>query len=522
MATPRLCMSIREIASSLQNGVLSSSDLLSFCIRQIKATKSLNVFITVTEKEAEDLAIQSDVRIKNGSTKGLLDGIPVAFKDNFNTKGTRTSCGSHMLANYYPTYNATVVQKLLNEGAIMMGKTNMDEFAMGSGTVDSIYGPTKNPWRSELKYKLWHRSKHGHQASSLMEKEQITTFTDKDWFIAGGSSGGSAVAVAVGSCFAALGSDTGGSTRNPAAQCGIIGLKPTYGLLSRYGLIPLVNSMDVPGILTKTVDDAGLLLNVLAGHDPKDSTTVLDPFCPVNISEEPNISGVHVAVPEEYYCPGMSSEIVETWKEIADLLERGGAKVTNVSMPHTQYSISCYSVLNCCEVASNFARYDGIEYGHRATNESSTESLYATTRHEGFNEVVRGRILAGNYFLLRRNYDKYFQKALKVRRLIHNDFLRVFEKGVNVILTPVTLTDSPPYSLWKLKDNRQQSSIEDYCTQPANMAGVPAVSFPCKLSSQQLPISLQLMAPCFQEQTLLTVVKWIEQRLDFPLLDLQL
>ncbi|XP_076373822.1 glutamyl-tRNA(Gln) amidotransferase subunit A, mitochondrial isoform X2 [Tachypleus tridentatus] len=451
MATPRLCMSIREIASSLQNGVLSSSDLLSFCIRQIKATKSLNVFITVTEKEAEDLAIQSDVRIKNGSTKGLLDGIPVAFKDNFNTKGTRTSCGSHMLANYYPTYNATVVQKLLNEGAIMMGKTNMDEFAMG-----------------------------------------------------------------------ALGSDTGGSTRNPAAQCGIIGLKPTYGLLSRYGLIPLVNSMDVPGILTKTVDDAGLLLNVLAGHDPKDSTTVLDPFCPVNISEEPNISGVHVAVPEEYYCPGMSSEIVETWKEIADLLERGGAKVTNVSMPHTQYSISCYSVLNCCEVASNFARYDGIEYGHRATNESSTESLYATTRHEGFNEVVRGRILAGNYFLLRRNYDKYFQKALKVRRLIHNDFLRVFEKGVNVILTPVTLTDSPPYSLWKLKDNRQQSSIEDYCTQPANMAGVPAVSFPCKLSSQQLPISLQLMAPCFQEQTLLTVVKWIEQRLDFPLLDLQL
>lgn len=389
-----------------------------------------------------------------------------------------------MLKDFVPSYNATVYQRLASAGAILVGKTNMDEFGMGSGCVDSIFGATKNVWNKDC--------------------------------IAGGSSGGSAVAVASGFCSAALGSDTGGSTRNPAAYCGVVALKPTYGLLSRHGLIPLVNSMDVPGILTRTVDDCVEIFNLTAGHDPFDSTTVKKPFKKIVLpqDEELDTSKLRIGIPREYHCDGLSPEVLETWMNVADLLERNGAEVKEISMPYTSSSIFVYSILNQCEVSSNMSRYDGIEYGHRADDETSTEQLYAKTRAEGFNNVVKNRILGGNYFLLRKNYENSFLKALKVRRLISDDFVKAFS-SVDLLLTPTTLSDAPLLSEFTKNHNRDQCAVQDFCTQPANMAGVPAISIPIQLSSNDLPISLQLMAPNFSEYKLFKVAKFIENSVDF-------
>lgn len=390
-----------------------------------------------------------------------------------------------MLKDFVPSYNATVYQRLENAGAILVGKTNMDEFAKGSGTVDSIFGPTKNVWSKDL---------------------QNPT-------IAGGSSGGSAVAVASGFCSAALGSDTGGSTRNPASYCGVVGLKPTYGLLSRHGLIPLVNSMDVPGILTRTVDDCVEVFNTIAGPDRFDSTTVKKHFQPIKLKDL-NIKKLRIGIPREYNCGGMSPEVLEIWTKVADMLEESGAEVEELSMPYTSSSIFVYSILNQCEVSSNMSRYDGIEYGHRADDETSTEHLYAKSRAEGFNSVVKNRILAGNYFLLRKNYESHFLKSLKVRRLISDDFVKAFS-SVDLLLTPTTLSDAPLLKDFSQNNNRDQCAVQDFCTQPANMAGVPAISIPIKLSSNNLPLSLQLMGPNFSEEKLFKVAKFIENSVDF-------
>ncbi|PNF29830.1 Glutamyl-tRNA(Gln) amidotransferase subunit A, mitochondrial [Cryptotermes secundus] len=490
-----LSLSVRQISRKLQDGVIVPSDVCTACLYQAEKLKKLNIFVRLTKEVAEHQAKESDVRYTNGNVRSLLDGIPVAVKDNYCTRNIETTCSSRMLESFKPPYNATVVQKLQDAGAVLLGKCNMDEFAMGSGTVDSIHGPTKNIWQSGEKYTLLRNvgeratsveqvqgcnSTHGskmvyqelHHLSSHSNKEGSSSPSEEgDWFIAGGSSGGSAVAVASGAVFAALGSDTGGSTRNPAAYCGVVGLKPSYGLLSRHGLIPLVNSMDVPGILTRTVDDAATLLNILAGHDLLDSTTVQDSFIPLDLSQDIDISRIRIGIPKEYNCPGMSDEVMETWSGVADILERAGAEVVQVSMPHTPSSIACYSVLNQCEVASNMARYDGIEFGLRTAENRSTEELYASTRSQGFNETVRGRILAGNYFLLQRNYPHYFLQALKVRRLIAQDFTHAWSSGIDVLLTPTTLTDAPRYSQFISRDNREQCASQDYCTQPANMAG---------------------------------------------------
>lgn len=329
-----------------------------------------------------------------------------------------------MLSNFRPGYDATVYKRLQDSGAVLIGKTNLDQFAMGTGTIDSYYGPSKNPWGLEV-----------------LEEEKGQ---NADWHIAGGSSGGSAIAVASGACFGALGSDTGGSTRNPAAYCGVVGLKPTYGLVSRSGLIPLVNSMDVPGILARTVDDAAVMLNAIAGFDPMDSTSLEETFDPVKLPDIAQVSNLRIGIPKEYFTDGLSEEVKDVWKTIARLLEEGGATISPVSMPHTDLSIVCYSVLNQCEVASNMARYDGIEYGYRAEEDSSAAELYAKTRSQALNDVVRSRILTGNYFLLEENHDEYFVKAMKIRRLIAEDFDRVWQ-SVDLLLTPTTLTDAPTF-----------------------------------------------------------------------------
>ncbi|XP_034238710.1 glutamyl-tRNA(Gln) amidotransferase subunit A, mitochondrial isoform X2 [Thrips palmi] len=509
-----LSTSIQSVAKQLKNSKISASELCDASLKQIEKTKSLNAFITVTSDVALKQAKESDQRFLNGMTRGDLDGIPIAIKDNFCTQGILTSCGSNMLSNFLPPYDATVVSRLRDAGTVMVGKCNLDEFAMGSGTVDSIYGPTKNIWGSNIPYDVTY--KPNHKMSSSKPKVD-----PEDWRIAGGSSGGSAVAVASGSCFAALGSDTGGSTRNPAAYCGVVGFKPSYGLVSRHGLIPLVNSMDVPGIIARSVEDVTLVLNAIAGPDVNDSTTLKRKYEKVSLDEGVNLLGLRIGIPKEYQNTAIDAEIVDILKKTASIFKECGANVTEVSLPHTPYSITCYSVLNQCEVASNMARYDGLRFGIRGDVTISTEQLYAETRSRGFNEVVRSRILSGNYFLLKRNYEKYFVKALKVRRLIKNDFDSLWDSNFDILLTPTTLSHAPKISEFKQYDNQTQCVTQDYCTQPANMAGIPAITVPVGLSREGLPLGLQLMAPVFHENALLRTALWLQQAVNFPQLKLK-
>lgn len=484
---------IKEIHKAYREKMLTPTSFVDLCLQRVRKTSEFNAFVTVTEDEAENHSIESEKRIYIDKKSRPLEGVTLGIKDNFCTNNITTTCASEMLRNFIPTYDATVYSRLRAAGACLVGKCNLDEFAMGSGTVDSIFGPTRNPWQ----------------------------YNNEDWRIAGGSSGGSAVAVSSGACVAAIGSDTGGSTRNPAALCGILGLKPTYGLVSRYGLIPLVNSMDVPGILCRSVEDSAAILNCIAGPDPLDSTTIKKEFNPVVISDDFDLSKIKIGIPREYHCEGMSDEVLDTWRQVADLLENEKAIVKSVSLPHTSVSIAVYSILNQCEVASNMARYDGLEFGLRINKDYSTEELYASSRSQGFNNVVRWRIFAGNYFLLTRNYDKYFMKALKLRRLISDDFKNLFsgENAVDLLLTPTTLSDAPLYKDFVSKHNRDQCAFQDYCTQPANMAGIPAVSIPIRLSKNKLPLSLQLMGPCLSEELLLNVARRIESIVQFPSLE---
>ncbi|KAL0132185.1 hypothetical protein PUN28_000157 [Cardiocondyla obscurior] len=506
---------IKEVSQKIYDNAVRPSEICKASVKLASVVKPLNAYITVTSDAAREQAVAADERQQKNSLLGRLDGIPVAIKDNYCVKGEPTTCASRMLANFSPGYNATVYERLRTQGAVLIGKTNLDEFAMGSGTVDSLYGPTKNLWGSEVMSQFYSNGSESSRATTRKLRSKNA------WRIAGGSSGGSAVAVATGTCYAALGSDTGGSTRNPASYCGLVGLKPTYGLVSRYGLIPLLNSMDVPGILTRTVDDAVLILNAIAGPDQADSTTVRREYAPITLPETIDVRNLRIGIPKEYGIEGISKETEECWEKVSRLLEEAGANIVPVSLPHTDYSIVCYSVLNRCDVASNLACYDGIEYGHRADEWSSAHELYKKTRSEGFNDVVKGRILVGNYFLLAENYEKYFVKAMKMRRLIAQDFDVLWDSDVDLLLTPTTLTEAPSYDEFVQLDNQTQCLIQDHCTQPANMAGLPAINVPINLSREGLPLSLQLMAPLFHEQRLLTVAKWIEQAVQFPRLKLK-
>ncbi|XP_053670425.1 glutamyl-tRNA(Gln) amidotransferase subunit A, mitochondrial [Anopheles nili] len=485
----RLPLGARKLSECFREKSLNPLAVTEQILALIESLKPLNAFIRLSSRTALQQSEAATDRYHKNTPKSVLDGVTIAVKDNFCTKDIHTTCASRMLENFIPTYNATVVERLEKCGAIVLGKTNLDQFGMGSGCIDSIFGPTRNSWSEKL--------------------------DDDNFRIAGGSSGGSAVAVAAGLCYAALGSDTGGSTRNPASYCGVVGLKPTYGLLSRHGLIPLVNSMDVPGIMTRTVDDCLTVLNAIAGPDDYDSTTVKKPFENIpTFEKEICLKGVRIGIPIEYHCAGLDEEVLETWTLVADMLESAGATVHAVSLPYTSSSIFVYSILNQCEVSSNMSRYDGIEYGHRSQEDTSTEQLYAKTRAAGFNSVVKNRILSGNYFLLRQNYDKFFQKALQVRRLIADDFAKAF-RTVDVLLTPTTLSDAPLFKTFTQSNNRDQCAVQDFCTQPANMAGIPALSIPVRLSSRRLPISLQLMGNHFTERNLFAIASWIEKEVNF-------
>lgn len=441
---------------------------------------------------------------------GLLDGIPISFKDNFSSRNVRTTCGSKMLANYSPPFNATVVERLLAQGGTMIGKTNMDEFAMGAACSESYFGPTYNPWNCGLNFK----AQNSTQTLDVCNKSNDRN----DWFIAGGSSGGSAVSVATGAAFAALSSDTGGSTRNPASRVGIVGFKPSYGLISRFGLIPLTHSLDVPGIMARNVADVRLVFRQLQALDKRDSTTVEKKL---DAQPEVDISKLKIGIPEEYRCEFLDKTISNAWDEAIQVLERNGARIERISLPNTKYSLACYSILNTCEVASNFACYDGVEYGHRTSQSNlNFEDYYSTNREESLNDIVKSRIITGNYFLLNRNYNIYYRKALKQRRLIAEDFRTVFE-SVDFLLTPVTITSTMTYRKWNQLDCTEEAIKEDYCTQPVNMAGLPAISVPVGLDQRNLPIGLQLIANKFNDYRLLAFAEKFQNLFDFPSLLLE-
>ncbi|XP_033098070.1 glutamyl-tRNA(Gln) amidotransferase subunit A, mitochondrial-like [Anneissia japonica] len=503
---------IREIVRQIKEGTLSAKELYNRCRKRAEELHELNFFVTTTFDSAKYNAEKTDERISKGETHRVLDGITVAFKDNFSTSSVETTCASKTLLGYKPPYTATVVQRMLDEGAVSMGKLNMDEFAMGSFSDSDVHGPVRNPWGYPFEQSAELRRMNQSDGST----GHVESIGDSDWFVSGGSSGGSAVAVATGVCFAALGSDTGGSVRMPGAHCGVVGYKPTYGLLSRHGLVPLVNSFDCPGILTKYVEDTAVVLNVIGGHDPLDSTTLPSPFHQITLPEEISVKELHIGIPKEYHSPDMTDNILEAWSRCVDMFERAGARISEVSLPNHQYGVACYDIICHVEVASNMSIYDGIEFGHRSKIGDSTEELYAETRHEGFHGIARGRILNGNYFLLKDNYEKYFEQAMKVRRLISNDYENAFTSGIDILLAPTT--DSTAITYKKYCENAQtgKTMMTDNITLPVNLAGLPAISVPVCLTSNDLPIGLQLIGSCFSDKDILRAAKWLQDQCQFP------
>jgi aspartyl-tRNA(Asn)/glutamyl-tRNA(Gln) amidotransferase subunit A len=503
-----LHLSIKELQKQLTTQSLSVVNILKQTLRRVEQIKDLNAFVTVRDENE----IYKDFEAANNeSTRDNLNlslrGVTVAVKDNFCVTNTKTTCGSKMLDNFVAPYTATVVQRSIRAGGLVVGKTNLDEFAMGSGTIDSYYGPCRNIWRSGIPYILVNQDNspnYNHSTESLPDS----------WPVAGGSSGGTAVAVASGAATVGLGSDTGGSVRIPAAWCGIPSLKPSYGLLSRHGLIPLVNSLDVPGIMARNIEDIQLYFEVLRGKDENDSTSVV-----YNCEDDVDIDNIKLGVPVEYFCEGMTNESIQAVSDTCHLFSEYGISVDSVSLPNTDLAVPCYSVLNPCEVASNMARYDGVEFGLPGSDVSFSEAMAASSRSTGFNDVVRGRILAGNYFLLRRHYEEYFLQALKIRRMIQNDFTNAF-KTVDYLITPVTLSDAPSYQDFMQQDNRTQTAKQDHCTQPVNLGGLPAVTIPVSLSSRALPLSVQLIGPYGSDRKLLKIAKWIESKVSFPKLEI--
>jgi aspartyl-tRNA(Asn)/glutamyl-tRNA(Gln) amidotransferase subunit A len=415
-----------------------------------------------------------------GQPQGLpLRGIPIAVKDILCTAGIPTTCGSRILEDFIPPYDATVVARLKAAGAVILGKTNTDEFAMGSSTENSAFFPTHNPWDLER--------------------------------VPGGSSGGSAAAVAAGECLGALGTDTGGSVRQPAALCGIVGLKPTYGRVSRYGLIAFASSLDQVGVLTRDVTDAAILLNVIAGHDPLDSTSLDAPVPDATAALTGDIRGMRVGVPREYFIPGMQPEVEAAVRAALEKLADLGAEIVEVSLPHTDYALPVYYLIAPAEASANLARYDGVRYGLRIVG-NSLEDTYKQTRGQGFGPEVKRRIMLGTYALSAGYYDAYYLKAQKVRTLIKGDFDRAFQQ-VDVIVTPTSPTTA--FRIGEKTDDPIQMYLSDIFTLSVNLAGICGINVPCGFDAQGLPIGLQIMGPALGETTILRVAYAYEQATDW-------
>jgi aspartyl-tRNA(Asn)/glutamyl-tRNA(Gln) amidotransferase subunit A len=473
-------LTAHELAGLLRKGELSAEEATRSVFNRIRQVEGdVKAYITQTEEKAYQDARMIDERRRSGEQLGILAGIPAGLKDNMCTRGIRTTCSSKILGNFVPPYNGTVVDKFYDAGAILTGKLNMDEFAMGSSTENSAFFPTHNPWQLDA--------------------------------VPGGSSGGVAAAVAADEAIFGLGSDTGGSIRQPASLCGIVGLKPTYGLVSRYGLVAFASSLDQIGPLTKDVRDCALVLNMIAGYDPHDSTSSPVPVPDYTSFLTGEIKGLRVGVPKEFFVQGIDQRVAGVVQEAINKLSQLGAVVEECSFPDAEYALPVYYIIAPAEASSNLARYDGVRYGYRATpadggNYEMVE-MYMRTRAEGFGPEVKRRIMLGTYALSSGYYDAYYLKALKVRTLIRDDFARLFEK-YDLLVTPTSPT--PAFTLGEKASDPLVMYMSDICTIPVNLAGIPAISLPCGLVDE-LPVGLQLIGPSFSEGKMLNAAYAFEQ-----------
>lgn len=468
-------LTIEEARDAIHKGDLSPVELTDALLKRIdKVEGEIRAYVTVTKDSAKEEAGHALALIKKGD-KHALTGIPLSIKDNMCTEGVRTTCSSKILHNFIPPYESTATQKLKDGGYVLLGKTNLDEFAMGSSTENSAFGHTRNPWDTER--------------------------------IPGGSSGGSAAAVAAGECLASLGSDTGGSIRQPASLCGVVGLKPTYGRVSRYGLIAFASSLDQIGPITKTVKDSAILLNIISGHDRRDSTSADVPVPDFTAVLGHDIKGMKIGIPKEFSVAGLDKDVDSSIKAAIKELESLGAVPVEISLPHTGYAVATYYILATSEASSNLARYDGVRYGLRAEGEDLIDT-YIKTRSEGFGSEVKRRIILGTYALSSGYYDAYYKKAQQVRTLIKEDFDKAYET-VDVIVTPTTPTTA--FKAGEKMEDPLQMYLSDIFTISANLAGGPGISVPCGFDSANLPIGLQIMGKHFDEESVLKIAYAYEQ-----------
>ncbi len=476
--------SLADARDAVKAKRISSKELTKAFIKAVEDARPLNAFITETPELALKMADASDARLAKGEGRAL-EGLPLAIKDLFCTKGVRTTAGSRILSNFIPPYESTVTQNLWDAGAVMLGKVNMDEFAMGSSNETSYFKPVINPWRAN----------NSNQA-----------------LVPGGSSGGSAAAVSGFLCLGATATDTGGSIRQPAAVTGTVGIKPTYGRCSRWGVVAFASSLDQAGPIARTVRDAAIMLRHMASVDPKDSTSVDIPVPDYEATLENGVKGLRVGIPKEYRIDGMPPEIDALWQKGAEWLKAAGAEIVDVSLPHTKYALPVYYIVAPAEASSNLARYDGVRYGHRAPGVKDITDLYEKSRAEGFGAEVRRRILIGTYVLSAGYYDAFYARAQKLRTLIARDFTEAF-KTCDAILTPAT--PCPAFSLGEKTADPVTMYLNDVFTVTANLAGLPGISVPAGLTADGLPLGLQVIGKAFDEATVLKVGRSMEQAANF-------
>ena len=479
-------LSIADARVGLAARKFSARELAEAHVKAVEEARPLNAFITETPEQALAMAKASDGRLAKGEA-GLLEGIPLAIKDLFCTEGVRTTAASKILGNFIPPYESTVTTNLWRAGAVMLGKTNLDEFAMGSSNMTSAFGPVENPW--------WRKG-------------------DNRKLVPGGSSGGSAAAVAFRAALGAIGTDTGGSIRQPGALTATVGMKPTYGRCSRWGVVAFASSLDQPGPMTRTVRDCAIMLRAMAGHDPKDSTSVPRPVPDYEKALTGDIRGLKVGIPKEYRLDGMPAEIEALWQQGIAWMKAAGCELRDISLPHTKYALPAYYIVAPAEASSNLARYDGVRYGLRVEGENLID-MYERTRGAGFGKEVRRRVLIGTYVLSAGYYDAYYIKAQKVRARIAEDFEQAY-KQVDVILTPAT--PGPAFAIGEKMDDPIAMYLNDVFTVPVNLSGLPGISVPAGLTADGLPLGLQLIGRAFDEETLLRAADVLERAAGFKAL----
>lgn len=479
-------LTMTEALVGLAAKKFSAKELTKAHIEAVEKARGLNAFITETPELALKQAEQSDARYAANASRPM-DGLPIAIKDLYCTKGVKTTAASHILDNFVPTYESTVSQKLFDAGSVMLGKVNLDEFAMGSGGTTSYFGPTINPWSGP---------DPAHAGRKL---------------VPGGSSSGSSAAVSARIAMAATGTDTGGSIRQPAGVTGIVGMKPTYGRCSRWGIVAFASSLDQAGPMTRSVADAALMLKTMAGFDPKDSTSVDVAVPDYSSALGASVKGMKIGIPREYRIPGLNAEVDAYWQKSADMLKEAGAEIVNISLPHSQYSLPVYYIIATGEASSNLARYDGVRYGLRVPGEN-LNGMYENTRGQGFGKEVQRRIILGTYVLSAGYYDAYYLKAQKVRRCIRNDFNEAL-KQVDAILVPTS--PSTAFAIGEKQEDPLQMYLEDVFTVPLNLAGLPGVSVPIGLAANGLPLGVQLVGRAFDEMTLFKVAAALEKAAAF-------